>query len=244
MSIFSKKKEAPVFVSAVVAAAGTASRMNGEDKQMAELGGIPVVARSIGALCACPRVAEVVVVCREEQIADYYDLVRYYGFGKVASVVSGGEHRQDSVFAGIRACRSEAGYYAVHDGARPLVLPDEIERCIDAAIAAKAAAVGVPVKDTIKVCGENGVIISTPSRDTLWAVQTPQIFEAELYRRAMEAALRGGKRYTDDCQLVEAIGHKVVISPGSYENIKITTQADIAVAGAILAFRDSISEGL
>lgn len=238
MSIFSKKKEQPPFVSVVVAAAGAASRMDGVDKQMAELDGVPVVARSIGALCACPRIAEIIVVCRGEQIADYYDLVRFYNFGKVTSVVAGGESRQDSVFAGIRACSVDAEYFAIHDGARPLVLPDEIERCIDAAIGLKAAAVGVPVKDTIKVCDKDGKIRTTPEREMLWAVQTPQIFEAGLFMLAMEAAMRGGKSYTDDCQLVEAMGHTVCISPGSYENIKITTQADMAVAAAILAFRE------
>lgn len=238
MPIFSKKNKQQPFISAVVAAAGAASRMDGVDKQMLPLGGVPVVARSIGALCACARVAEVVVVCRGEQIAGYYDLVRYYGFDKVVSVVVGGETRQASVFGGVRACSDKAEYFVIHDGARPLTLPDEIEQCIDAAVAAKAAAVGVPVKDTIKVCGPNGAIISTPKRETLWAVQTPQIFEAGIYKRAMETAISSGRSYTDDCQLVEAIGRAVVISRGSYGNIKITTQEDIAVARAILEFRE------
>lgn len=234
---FFKKKPPPPFISAVIVAAGTASRMDGLDKQKMPIDGIPVAARSIGALSECARVSEIVVVCREEQIADYYDMVRLYGFDKVTSVVAGGEIRQASVFAGISACDERAEYFAIHDGARPLVLPDDVERCIDAAVATGAAAVGVPVKDTIKVCDERGAIISTPRRDRLWAVQTPQIFEAGLYRRAMAAAIHDNRSYTDDCQLVENTGHTVVISEGGEGNIKITTPEDIAVANAIIAMR-------
>lgn len=231
------KNNPPPFVSAVVVAAGSASRMDGLDKQLAPLCGMPAIAWSIGAMESCPRIREIIVVCRGEQIADYYDLVRFYDFGKVVSVVAGGERRQDSVFAGIGACNPDAEFYAVHDGARPLVLPEEVERCIDAAIATGAAAVGVAVKDTIKICDENGTIISTPRRDRLRAVQTPQIFGAKLYRKAMVEAERSGKSYTDDCQLIENTGHTVVISPGSHENIKITTPEDIVIAEAILAMR-------
>lgn len=241
MALFSKKEKPQPFISAIVAAAGTSSRMDGVDKQLAPLDGIPVVMRSIGALCECPRISEIVVVCREECIAEYYDMVRDYGFTAVSAIVAGGDIRQDSVYAGIQACSEAAGFYAIHDGARPLVLPEEIESCIDAAIHTGAAAVGVPVKDTVKVCDENGMILSTPDRAKLRAIQTPQIFAAEPYRRAMAQARRSGRFYTDDCQLMEAAGHPVVISPGSYGNIKITTPEDIAVAQAILAYRQ---EGL
>lgn len=240
MPLFAKRnKITGPFVSAVVVAAGSASRMQGVDKQQAELGGVPVVVRSIAAISACVRVREVVVVCREEQIAEYYDMVRFFGLDKATSVVAGAEHRQGSVFAGIRACGDDADFYAIHDGARPLVLPEEIDACIDLAMKTGAAAVGARVKDTIKICDKYAEIISTPNRETLWAVQTPQIFAAELYRRAMEASKRDNRHYTDDCQLIENFGHKVVISEGSSENIKITTPADIAVASAILEMRES-----
>lgn len=240
MAVFSKKQKLPR-VSAIVVAAGTANRMEGADKQLLMLGGVPVVTRSLSALGMCERVFEIVVVCREAQIADYYDLVRFYGFDKVTSVVAGGAVRQDSVFAGIGACSEDTEYFAIHDGARPLVLPEEIDACIDLAIETKAAAVGVKVKDTIKICDGNGVIISTPHRDSLWAIQTPQIFEANLYRRAMAAAIHGKREYTDDCQLIENFGHDVRISQGSHENIKITMPPDIAVAEAIIAMREGVS---
>lgn len=239
MPLFAKKsKSVEPFISAVVVAAGSASRMQGIDKQQAELGGIPIVARSIAAISDCRRVREVVVVCREWQIAEYCDIVRFFGLDKVTSVVAGAENRQGSVFAGIRACSEEADFYAIHDGARPLILPMEIDACIDLAMITDAAAVGARVKDTIKICDVHAQIISTPNRDTLWAVQTPQIFKADLYRRAMEAAIRGNRHYSDDCQLIENFGHRVVISEGSFENIKITTPADIVVAEALLAMRE------
>lgn len=238
MPLFVRKTEQQPFVSAVVVAAGSASRMQGIDKQQMEIGGVPVVARSIAALSQCERVCEVVVVCREGQIAEYYDIVRFFGLDKVTSVVVGAENRQGSVFAGIGACGKNAEYYAIHDGARPLVQPRDVDACIDLAVKTGAAAVGTRVKDTIKICDNNAEIISTPNRDTLWAVQTPQIFESELYKRSMAAANRSGRLYTDDCQLVENFGHKVVISEGSHENIKITTPADIVIAEALLAARE------
>lgn len=241
MPLFSKKDKAGGhIISAVVVAAGSSSRMLGIDKQQAELCGIPVIVRSIAAVSACARVNEIVIVCRREQIAEYYDMARFFGMEKVSSVVAGAEHRQDSVFAGIAACGKDADFYAIHDGARPLILPEEIDSCIDLAIETGAAAVGARVKDTIKICDKNAEIISTPNRETLWAVQTPQIFSSVLYKRAMEAAIRGGRRYTDDCQLIENFGHKVVISEASSENIKITTPADLAIADAILRWREGI----
>jgi 2-C-methyl-D-erythritol 4-phosphate cytidylyltransferase len=237
MSLFGKKKEPP-FVAAVVVAAGGGARMAGIDKQLFELGGVPVVARSLAALSACPRIREIVLVCRREQLADYYDLVKLFGFDKVKTVIKGGEQRQQSVAAGIAACSEEAAFYAIHDGARPLVLPQDIESCIDLAYETGAAAVAVSVTDTIKICDERGAVIQTPNRERLWAVQTPQIFEAGLYRRALESATSAGHFYTDDCQLVENAGHTVVMSPGSHGNIKITRPEDIAIAEAILEFRE------
>ncbi len=236
-----KKKRIP-FVSAVVAAAGSSNRMAGADsaenidKQLLTLEGVPVLARSIAALSACRRIREIVVVCREDAVADCYDIIKLYGFTSVKAVIKGGGERQGSVAAGIAECSENAEYFAVHDGARPLISPTDIDRCIDAAIEFGAAAVAVPVTDTIKMCDERGMVVTTPSRDRLWAVQTPQIFEAGMFRRALDNAVRNGRIYTDDCQLVESSGHQVVMSPGSYDNIKITRPSDLAVASAILQF--------
>lgn len=237
MSLF-RRKPPPPFLSVVIVAAGSASRMEGIDKQQVRIDEIPVVVRAISSFDECPMVAEIVVVCREDTIPVYYDLVREYGLDKVASVVKGGGERQESVFNGINACSEQAEYYAIHDGARPLVTPWEIDQCIRAAFEFGAAAVGTPVKDTIKVCGGDGFVTATPDRTELRAIQTPQIFAAGIYREAMELALRERRAYTDDCQLVEKAGHRVFISPGSYENIKITTPEDIVLAQAILAFRE------
>lgn len=233
-----RKRGEPPFLSAVIAAAGSSTRMGGIDKQQAVIDDLPVVMRSIARFEECPAVVEIVLVCREEQISDYYRLVREYEMGKVVCVVGGGVHRQDSVFRGIGACSDRADFYVIHDGARPLVTGGEIARCVDAALQYGAAAVGAPVKDTIKVRDSGGFIQATPDRAALVAIQTPQIFAAPLYREAMERALREGCVYTDDCQLVERCGHRVFVSPGSYENIKITTPEDIALAQAILAYRE------
>lgn len=233
-----RKKSTPPWISAVIVAAGTSSRMEGIDKQQALLQEIPVVVRSIILFQECPMISEIVLVCREEQIADYYRLLQDYELSKVTSVVKGGAQRQDSVFGGIAACSEAVDFYAIHDGARPLATRYEIEQCIAAALEFGAAAVGTPVKDTIKVCGADGFIQSTPNREQLFAIQTPQIFAAPLYREAMARAVESHCVYTDDCQLVERTGNRVFVSPGSYQNIKITTPEDIAVAQAILQCRE------
>jgi len=237
MFFFREKPRRP-FLSAVVVAAGSASRMSGVDKQQIMIDEVPVVVRSLEQFNNCPDVDEIVLVCREEALAEYYALVRDYALDKVVSVVKGGEQRQHSVFSGIAACSEQAEYYAIHDGARPLVTAEVIRDCIDAAVEYGAAAAGVRAKDTHKICDDGGFIRSTPDRDSLYAIQTPQIFEAELYRRAMEKARAAGRVYSDDCQLVEQADHPVFVAPGSYENIKITTPEDVAMAQAILRCRE------
>ena len=233
-----RKKAKPPWVSAVVAAGGSSSRMQGIDKQCAVIDQTPVVARSIQALMACGLIREIVLACPLRRIPDYYDIIRDYNLDLVSVVVGGGSTRQASVFAGINACSEQAKYFAIHDGARPLVTPEEIYACIEAAIQHGAAALGVKPKDTIKHADSDGYISSTLERDNLVAIQTPQVFEAGLYRQAMAAALRDGVDYSDDCQLVERLGKKVYIVPGQYENIKITTPQDLAVAQAVLQLRE------
>lgn len=237
MEWFRKKPKAPK-VAAVVAAAGSSSRMEGIDKQRALLEELPVLVRSIAALSECPLVEEIVLVCPPRLIPDYYAMVQDYRLDKVASVVGGGATRQESVFLGVAACGEDSAYFAVHDGARPLVSPQAVERCISAAVEHGAAALGVPVKDTLKRLDENGFVVATPPREDLVAIQTPQVFEANLYRRAMAQARHDGRDYTDDCQLVERAGMRVKVVPGSYGNIKITTPEDLALAGALLRLQE------
>jgi len=234
---FKKPPPAP-FLSAIIVAGGSSSRMDGIDKQQIPVDQIPVVVRSVAAFSQIRRVWEIVLVCREEYIADYFALARAYELDKVSSVVGGGDTRQESVFRGIAACSPETRYFAIHDGARPLVTRQVIEDCIDAAMEHGAAAAGVAVKDTIKVRNRDGFVTATPDRESLAAIQTPQIFDAKLYLAAMNRAKQLRHTYTDDCQLVEQAGHQVFISPGSYENIKITTPEDVAMADAILNFRE------
>ena len=228
------KQEKQPWVSAVIVAAGQCTRMNGVDKQQYPLGGIPVVARCIREFHACAAISEIILVCRVNDIASYYALMREYEFLRVRQIVAGGDIRQESVRNGIAACDEKADYYAIHDGARPLVTAQIIEECIAAAVTHGAAAAGVPVKDTIKVASPDGFVSNTPDRSGLFAIQTPQIFEVQLYKRAMERAQRDGKVYTDDCQLIEETGHRVFISNGDYANIKITTPEDLAIAGALV----------
>ena len=220
-------------IAAVIVAAGNASRMNGIDKQRAMLGGIPVLARSAMAFENCAEIDRIVVVCRAGEKAEIAKLMQGWGIKKLHAVAEGGETRQASVFKGILAC-GEAEYYAIHDGARPLVSGKVICTCIQNAKKYKAATAGVKVKDTIKIVDSSGFIKTTPNRSELYITQTPQIFEAKLYLQAMDNALVENKDYTDDCQLVESIGHKVFMSPSDYTNIKITTPEDLKIAEALL----------
>ena len=237
--MFWKKKPAPPpFVSAVVVAAGASARMGGIDKQLADLGGLPVVARSIEALSHCSLISEIVLVCPAGQVTAYYELAKEFELAQVSKVVEGAATRQESVFAGVEACNEQAEYFAIHDGARPLVTPEEVEACVLAAAQHGAAALGVKPKDTLKQAGSDGYITATLNRDEIFAIHTPQVFAAAIYRRAMAAARCEGKHYTDDCQLVEHLGERVHIVPGRYGNIKITTPEDLIIARALLDARE------
>ncbi len=235
------RKTTSAYTSAVVVAAGQASRMKGIDKQLAQLDDLPVLVHTLRAFDQCRQIDEVVLVCREEQLGEYLAMTEEYQLEKVSRIVRGGQSRQQSVFAGIAQCSQQAQYFCIHDGARPLVSQQVILDALAAAREHGAATAAVKSKDTIKVVGEDGTIQYTPDRERLYCTQTPQVFEAGLYRRAMEAALAQGKEYTDDCQLVEAIGQKVWISPGEYRNLKITTPEDLAIALALL---EADEEGL
>ena len=152
-------------------------------------------------------------------------------------VVCGGATRTESVLAAAMEANPKAQLLAVHDGARPLVRPEEFDHVIRFACNTYAAAPAVPVTDTVKVADETGLVTGTPDRSTLRAVQTPQVFRAELLKAALQAAVRDGASVTDDCAAVERLGKQVYLTEGSRENIKITTPIDIAIAEAILRQR-------
>lgn len=228
--------------SALIAAAGRSTRMgSGISKQFIPLLGIPAVIRTLRAFDGASTVGRVAVICREEDLEEMRDRIGRYHIRKVTALIPGGASRQESVFAGLGALPPDtAGYLAVHDGARPLVTPEEIDRCVRDAFRTGASALGTPLKDTVKRIDSAQRVLSTPAREGLWAVQTPQVFRMDLYRRAAERARAAGKDYTDDCQLVEQIGVKVHLCRGSYENIKLTTAEDLAIAEAILKKREGL----
>lgn len=225
----------PAFVSAIIVAAGQSTRMGGDtSKQFILIDGVPVIVRTLKAFEIAESIREVVIAAREEDIPQMYALVQDYEITKVKQIVTGGETRQESVFHAIAQTDEQADFLAIHDGARPLVRPQEIDQVVEAAVEHGAAALGVPVKDTIKRIDGNGKILETPERSALWAVQTPQVFSRTLYLRAVEQAGETAANLTDDCQLIERTGDPVYLVQGAYSNLKITTPEDVYAAEGIL----------
>ena len=221
------------FVSAIIVAAGNSTRMGlGKSKQFIELCGEPVIKHTLWAFEISDVIDSVVVVCREQDENDIKSVIKGGSFSKVKAVVYGGETRDISVKNGVQACDERTTHFAIHDGARPLVSNKDIKAVVEEAVKCKAAALGTLVTDTIKVVDENNHIISTPDRSALRAVQTPQVFEKNLYLKELREG--SNKGITDDCQLVESIGESVKIVIGSEKNIKLTTQNDIIIAESFL----------
>lgn len=224
-----------ILVCAIVVAAGSGRRMaRAVNKVFLPLGGRPVLLHSVAALAACAEVDYLVVVVAAGEEAQAAALLETLRLDKPWRVVAGGSERQYSVAAALAAAPAEADIVAVHDGARPLVAPEDIAAAVAAAREHKAAVVAVPVKDTIKVVDAAGFVTGTPDRSGLWAMQTPQAFAAGLIRQAHAAAVRDGVVATDDAALVERLGIRVKIVPGSYRNLKITTPEDLTMAEALL----------
>ena len=221
---------------ALVAAAGSSTRMGGgTNKLLLPLDGIPVLIRTLDALQRAERVDEIIVATREEELVEIAQLCHTYGITKCKKVVRGGESRAHSVMLAALEADKSMELLAVQDGARPLVTPELIDSVIAAAARCGAAAPAVPVKDTIKVVGTDGIVTATPERSTLMAVQTPQIFTAELLKQAYAHLAAHPAAVTDDASVVELMGHKVATALGRYENIKITTPEDLLFAENLLA---------
>lgn len=237
LSRMRKKKEPQLpWCSVVVPAAGSATRMEGKDKILSMLGDYPVLVHTLRALEVSSLIREIIVVTREDLIVPVGQLCKDYALSKVTKVVVGGESRADSVLRGVREVTDQAALIAVHDGARPLVPQEVVDKAILRAAACGAAAPAVPVKDTIKRA-DAGIVEATLDRESLFAVQTPQVFDADLLLAALKKALEDGAFITDDCSAVERIGMTVALTQGSYENIKITTPTDLFLAEAILKDR-------
>ena len=236
-----KGAEVRPFCSAVVAAAGSSSRMQGEDKLFIELNERPVLVHSLMALEACPDIDEIVVTARSEDIWRVGELAKLYGITKLSKVVCGGENRMASVYNGLMETDTRAILVAVHDAARPLATPELMSRVIGLAAKTNAAIPAVPIRDTVKVV-RDGMVASTPIRAELMAAQTPQVFESSVLKAALTDALAKKKEFTDDCAAVEALGVRVHIAEGDNDNIKITTPEDIPIALVLLERRLAADE--
>lgn len=216
---------------AVIVAAGNASRMGGIDKVMAELRGEPMIVRTVRAFQDCDAISEIVIVTRPDLILPISQLCRE--MPKVKAVVAGGKSRQESVNLGLNALSDKVKLAAIQDGARPLITWQVIDRVVRAAHTHGAAIPCVPVKDTIKV-GSGGVVKETPDRATLFAAQTPQVFDFGLLRAALKKAELEDYAVTDDASAVEYMGMNVKIVEGDERNIKVTTPMDLKIAEMLL----------
>lgn len=232
--------EAKITASAIIVAAGSSTRMGKPvSKQLIKLNGTEVIVHTLKAFEASEAIDEIILVCREQDTEIIKALAESNGITKPLKLTNGGATRQESVKNGVMLVKDNAEYIAIHDGARPLISPYDINSVVSNATRYKSSALGVPVKDTIKVIDKNGIITATPERSSLIAIYTPQVFNLELYKNAMEKAKQDGKDYTDDCQLVEALGESVYVTIGSPTNIKLTTPEDIIIAESFLKEREN-----
>ncbi|ACZ42466.1 2-C-methyl-D-erythritol 4-phosphate cytidylyltransferase [Thermobaculum terrenum ATCC BAA-798] len=220
-------------VGAVIVAAGTSSRMSGIDKLWIDLGGKPVIYHSICAFQLLNDIDVIVVVTSATNQEKIRELCRRESLDKVVSVCLGGNTRQQSVLCGLREIPN-ASLVAIHDGARPLVTPEVIKRGIITAAEKGAAIAAVPAKSTYKVVDNQGKILSTPNRESLWEAQTPQVFNYMDILSAHERAAHQYEVFTDDASLMESMGRDVWVYEGDYRNIKITTFEDVLIARTLI----------
>ena len=202
--------------------------MGGVDKVLAPLGGKPVLSHVLDAFDGCESVSQIVVVVNEKSLERCRQLIAEKELSKPIEVCVGGRRRQDSVAVGLKRLKN-CDWVVIHDGARPLVTKDLIERGLEAAQETGAAVAAVPVTDTVKIAGDDRIVLETPPRQNLWAAQTPQVFRLGIIA---EAYKRTKGEVTDDASLVEALGYKVKLYMGAYDNIKITTNHDLLIAEA------------
>lgn len=234
--MFFKKKRKTCL--AIVPAAGSSNRMKEcGNKLFLEVNGVPVILRTLRTLNNAPGIDAIIIPTREDSIEEISTLCKNNSLDKVIAVVAGGSTRAESVLNGILAADKRFDLIAIHDAARPFVSEEIIEKTISAAKYYNAAAPAVPIKDTVKQAKDN-LIEKTIPRDTLCAIQTPQIFDSDIIKAALTKAIKEEIPITDDCSAVENIGMKVFITEGSYLNIKITTPEDILFAEVIASNND------
>jgi 2-C-methyl-D-erythritol 4-phosphate cytidylyltransferase len=229
---------------AVIVSAGKGLRfMEGKKKQFHFLEGRPIVAHTLDKFETCPLIRSILLVVGQEDM-DYClkEIVEKYKFQKVSQVVPGGKRRQESVKNGIEALPKDADIVAIHDGVRPFVTKAMIEDSIHFAARYGAVILAMPLKDTIKMSNPDGTVLKTLDRESLWQVQTPQTFQVNVIKEAYYKAAEDGFIGTDDASLVERLGGKVHILPGSYTNIKITTPEDLLLANLFLRMNTLTNE--
>ena len=235
LHIASSNQKNKKFTSAIIVAGGSSLRMAGDEtKQMMQICGIPVVVRSLLAFQNCSRINEIIVSAKEDEIDIYENFKEQYGISKLTKVVSGGATRQESALRGFDAISDKADFVAIHDAARCLIKPEEIENILDAAIKYGAASASVSVSDTVKIVDKNGFAERTEDRVFVKLAQTPQIFLKNLYCAAAYTAKEEGFSATDDNMLVERIGYKIKMVECSKSNIKITYPDDVIMAEMII----------
>lgn len=223
-------------VAAIIVAGGSGKRMGMNiKKQFIELDGKATLAHTIEVFNKCKIIDEIIVVVgKADKEKVRTEIVSRYDYSKVTQIVEGGKERQDSVYNGLMSVSDEVQYVMIHDGARPFISEEILEKAFIMTKERHATVVAVPVKDTIKVVNEALEVEGTPNRSTLWSIQTPQSFKKELLMEAYAYAKEEGLTVTDDSMLVEAYGKKVYIVEGDYNNIKITTPEDLVLGQAIL----------
>ena len=233
------KKGIPV----IIAAAGSSSRMAGVNKQFADLCGIPVIIRTLLAFQRSDAISRIIVVTSKDSINEIQLLCSKYMIDKLTDILEGGANRAESVKKGV-ARLGEEGYVLIHDGARPCITKENINCVIEKVKESKACVAGMPVKDTIKIVDEQNNIVDTPNRKVVWMAQTPQAFSREIVVKAYEEMMKiGDNTITDDAMVVEKYyGIKVEMVECSYNNIKVTTPEDTAIAEAFLCQKSKMKK--
>lgn len=226
------------FCTAIIVAAGNSQRM-GRDKIMMPLGDRPVIAHTLAAFQKCEHIDEIIVVTKFERLQEIADICNDYKIDKTSKIVRGGRTRAESALLGVSEANDRSTLIAIHDGARPFVSTALIDRAVNSAKVNHAVAPAVYSTDTVRIVNTKGVVVSTPNRDTVALIQTPQVFDADLIKSALTKAVEKNMRITDDCSAVEALGVKVTVVAGEQTNIKLTSSTDTYLAEKILADRGS-----
>ncbi len=225
-------------LTAIILAAGSGTRMGSSvTKQWLTLENEPLFVHSLRAFDNCKAVKEIVLVVKAEEYLLFKNVKEKYGIKKLAAVVKGGSIRAESALKGFKRISDKTTHVAVHDAARCLITPEMIRRVLSSAVTYGAAAAACKATDTVKLCNENGAVLSTPERSGVWQAQTPQIFETEIYRASAYLALSDRIAVTDDCSLAEHAGFKVQMVDCGKENFKITEPIDLYLAAAVLKMR-------